>query len=62
MKIPLKLPRIRLPNLKFRIEIVQELAMLAGFLMAMKGFWDIDYRLALILGGLWLMLPPKGGK
>jgi hypothetical protein len=59
MKLPkLKLPKIRLPSPKFYNEAIQELAMLAGFLMLLKGLYDIYPPLMWIIGGLWLMLPP----
>lgn len=59
MKIPLKLPRIRLPSLKIQNDIIQELAMLAGFLMVMRGLWMIYPPVMWIVGGLWLALPGK---
>jgi hypothetical protein len=61
LKLPLKLPKIRLPSLKIKHEAVQELALLAGFLMLLKGLWDIYPPLMWIIGGLWLMLPGKRG-
>ena len=61
LKLPLKLPKIRLPSLKIKHETVQELALLAGFLMLLKGLWDIYPPLMWILGGIWLMLPAKRG-
>lgn len=59
MKLPkLKLLKIRLPSLRNQNETIQELAMLAGFLMFLKGLYDIYPPLMWIVGGLWLMLPP----
>jgi hypothetical protein len=60
-KIKLKLPKIRLPCPKITNEAIQELALLAGFLMLLKGLWDIYPPLMWIVGGLWLMLPGKRG-
>lgn len=52
-----RLPNIRLPNPK---ETVQELTVLGGFIMIMVGLWGFDYRIALIIGGIWLAIPPRG--
>jgi hypothetical protein len=60
-KIFLKLPKIRLPSLKKSAETIQELAILAGFLMLLKGLWEIYHPLMWIIGGLWLMIPGKRG-
>lgn len=56
-KIRARLPRIRLPSPAAKNEMVQELAILAGFLMVLKGLWDIYPPAMWILGGLWLMFP-----
>ena len=60
-KIFLKLPKIRLPSFKKAGETIQELAILAGFLMLLKGLWDIYPPLMWIIGGAWLMIPGKRG-
>ncbi len=60
-KIKLRLPKIRLPSLKIKHEAVQELALLAGFCMFLKGLWDIYQPLMWIVGGLWLMFPGRRG-
>ena len=57
-KIKAKLPRIRLPSP--RNETAQELAVLAGFLMLLKGLWDVYPPAMWIIGGLWLMFPGPG--
>lgn len=59
--LKLRFPRIRLPSIWIKHEIIQELAVLAGFLMVLKGLWDIYPPLMWILGGVWLMFPGKGG-
>lgn len=60
-KMKLKLPKIRLPSINITNEAIQELALLAGFLMLLKGLWDIYQPLMWIIGGLWLMFPGKRG-
>jgi hypothetical protein len=59
MKVPIKFPRIRLPSVKIAATSIQELAMLAGFLMLLRGLWMWWPPLMWMLGGLWLMLPGK---
>lgn len=54
-----KPPKIRLPSLKITSETIQELAILAGFLMLLKGLWMVYPPLMWIAGGLWLMLPAQ---
>jgi len=61
MKMPFKLPKIRLPSLQIKHEVIQELAILAGFLMLLKGLWDVYQPLMWIIGGLWLILPGRRG-
>ena len=61
-KIQKKLPKIRLPSLKKLEETVQELVTLGGFIMVFIGLWGYDYRLALIICGIWLMVPAKSGQ
>ena len=62
MKLPkIKLPKIRLPCLKIKSETIQELAMLVGFLMCLKGLHDIYPPVMYIIGGIWLMLPCRKG-
>lgn len=58
-KIRQMLPKIRLPSINH--EVVQELAVLAGFCMFLKGLWDVYPPLMWIIGGLWLMIPGKRG-
>jgi hypothetical protein len=60
-KIYLKLPKIRLPSIKKLNGTIQELAILAGFLMLLKGLWDIYPPMMWIIGGIWLMVPGKRG-
>ncbi|WP_459998541.1 hypothetical protein [Paradesulfitobacterium aromaticivorans] len=60
MKLPIKLPKIRLPSLKISSGILQELALLAGFLMLLHGLWMVYPPIMWIIGGLWLMLPGPG--
>jgi hypothetical protein len=59
-KIKSALPRIRLPS---KAEAAQEIVVLGGFIMAFIGLWGFDYRVALIICGIWLMIPakPRGG-
>ncbi|MEN6325799.1 MAG: hypothetical protein ABFD18_06295 [Syntrophomonas sp.] len=57
LKPRLKLPRIRHPSIKITNQNIQELALLAGFLMILKGLYMIYPPLMWILGGLYLMLP-----
>lgn len=57
----LKLPRIRLPSSKKLNEAIQELAILAGFFMLLKGLWGIYPPLMWIIGGAWLMIPGRRG-
>ena len=52
-----KLPKIRLPSIKH--ETIQELAILAGFLMLLNGLYDIYPPAMWIIGGIWLMLPAR---
>jgi len=59
-KLRVKFPKIRLPSFKISNETIQELAILAGFLMFLKGLWDIYPPLMWIIGGFWLMIPGKG--
>ena len=60
MKLPkIKLPKIRLPCLKIKSETTQELAMLAGFFMCLKGLYDIYPPVMWIIGGAWLMMPGR---
>ncbi len=54
-----KLPKIRLPSIKIKHEIIQELAILAGFLMLLNGLYDIYPPAMWIIGGIWLMLPAR---
>ncbi|MHB1126866.1 MAG: terminase TerL endonuclease subunit [Bacillota bacterium] len=56
---PVRMPKIRLPSLKINNEVIQELAMLAGFLMVMKGLWMVYPPAMWIIGGLWLAFPGK---
>lgn len=61
MKLPIKLPKIkiRLPSLKIKAQTIQELALLAGFLMLMRGLWLIYPPAMWIVGGIYLMLPAQ---
>jgi len=54
-----KLPKIRLPSPKKIEETARELSVLVGFIMVFIGLWGYDYRLALIISGIWLMIPAK---
>lgn len=58
LKIP-KLPKIRLPSFKIKSETLQELALLAGFLMVLRGLWLIYPPAMWIIGGIYLMLPAQ---
>ncbi len=59
MKKFFKPPKIRLPSLKIPNGFFEELAILAGFLMVLRGLWLIYPPLMWIFGGIWLMLPAK---
>jgi hypothetical protein len=58
-KLLLKLPQPRRPTLKNLTNTIEELAILAGFLMLLRGLWLVYPPLMWIIGGLWLMFPAK---
>jgi hypothetical protein len=55
----LKLPKIRLLSFKVKSETTQELALLGGFLMLLKGLHDVYPPAMWIIGGIYLMLPAQ---
>lgn len=61
-KIPKLFPKIRLPSPQKLENAVRELTVLGGFIMVFTGLWGYDYRLALIVCGIWLMVPAKSVK